>query len=371
MKKYNTLILMPYLPLGGSIKFNNLFIWSFKNYKDKIINDIPLKSHIQKLVDCYQFHNKHPIDNPSIITVGDNLFSNPTNKTIQKIEALKNILLFTSILENNQWSFTTSDNFEVFYQRFNVGDQGIATSAGAIHHIATSGYKLDEIAFVKPEHIYIPFNVKIRSSILRALEDCLKNSDLDINKSRVIQSLNPFFNSYRNGSEHSWASRVLLLIMSFELLFGETGRPSFRDNILKYSTEPSLSHLKQNYHNYPIYNYKKITSYEQLSLTQIWAEEFYKLRHKIIHGDTVYSDDFLFKDLLGITKIPQPHFYIAINFFIVCTLNILREIGYLNIPHYVINPNFKPGLFDKNISGIKDEIFKIEDIDLYDLIKNI
>jgi hypothetical protein len=361
---------MPYLQLEGSINFNNLIIWSFKNNKEKFIKNNDLKLHIEKLTACYQYHNGSVLDNPAIISTNSATFSNPTNKTVAKIEVLKNILLFTSILENNAWSFVTSDNFEVFYQRFNVGDENIATSSGAIHHISTGGYKIDEISFVKPEHINIPYKLKLHSSIINAFGDCLQDSPTNSSMSQVIQSLNPFFNSYRNGSEHSWASRILLLIMSFELLFGETERANFRKNIQKYSTDSSIPRLISTTYDYPIYNHGKVIATKQLSLSQIWAEEFYKLRNKIIHGITTYSDDFVFKDLLKIVKSFEPHFYIAVNFFVVCLLNKLRELGYSNVPHFAINTDSKTIPLSKNISGIKNELFKIEDIGLYDMIKN-
>ena len=367
-KNYRTLILMPYLPLEGRINFSGITLWSFKKSRKEFIKDLALSTHLDKLVSCYQFHNGKPIPNPTIIFIGKAGFSNPIAKSIAKIEALKNILLFTCVTENNSWSFVTSDNFEVFYQRFNVGNDNIATQAGAIHRISTGGYKLGQITFAKPEHVNIPLRLRLKASILRALEECLKHSAKESSKSQIIQSLNPFFNAYRNSHEHSWASRILLLIIAFELLFGKTGRNSFRRNIQKYSVYDSSIKL-------PTYSYPEIDTRtgkpfndEDLTLNQIWAEEFYKLRHRIIHGDTIYSDDFVFKDLLGIVKPTEPHFYIAINFFVVCLLNKLREISFKNVPHYVINPDLKGTLFTKTFSGIKNETFKIADLSLYDTL---
>jgi len=367
-KKYDTLILMPYLPLDGYFKFDNLIVWSYKKKKDDFIKDIDLKNHLDKLVACYQFFKGGVIQNPSIISVSKVNFSNPKPISISKIEVLKNILLLAGVLENNAWSFITSDNLEVFYQRFNVGEEGIATRAGAIHTISAGGYKIGEVAFIKPSHINIPLHFRPKRSVIFALENCMKNSSSNPAKSQIIQSLNLFFNAYRNSHEHSWQSRVLLLIIAFELLFGQSGRPHFRKNIQKYSNFDSKVNNPAIY-NYPIVNWGKITSREQLTLNQIWAEEFYKLRHKIIHGNTVYSDDLIFHDLNSLVKPREPHFYIAVNFYVVCLLNKLREIGFMNVPHFIINPDSKSSLGMKNISGIKDELFKIENIEIFDLLK--
>lgn len=356
-QKYKTLILMPYLPLEGSFKFNNLIVWSYHKRKNDFIKDLDLKTHIDKLVACYQFQKGGVIQNPTAISIDRVTFANPTPISIAKIEALKNILLFAGVLENKEWAFVTSDNFEAFYQRFNVGEEGISTQGGAIHRIMAGGYKINEIAFIKPEHVNIPLHFRPNGSVIRALEDCVINSANDRSKNQVIQSLSPFFNAYRNSHEQSWQSRILLLIMAFELLFGESGRPQFRNNIQKYSTMGSKLKLKE--YKYPIVNWGKVSSHEQLTLNQVWAEEFYKLRHKIVHGDTVYSDDLVFSDLKNLIKPREPHFYIAVNFYVVCVLNKLRELGFPNLPCLMVNPEAPRLYVGKNISGISNERFKI------------
>lgn len=368
---YKTLMLMPYIPLDGLIKFNGLSLWSYKKLSVKLITDVNLRTHIDKLIACYQLHKGSQIQNPALITTDFVNFPNPTRVTIAKIEALKNILLFLGILENNSWSFVTSDNFEVFYQRFNVGEEGLSTQGGAIHRILTGGYKIGEIAFVKPEYVNLPLNFHPDGKIFKALSDCTVNSSISKDKSRIIQSLNPLFTAYRNSHEQSWQSRILLLIMAFELLFGETERKNFRKNIQKYSTFGSPRALKT--YNYPIIDTRtgKNIGSEQLTLNQMWAEEFYKLRHRIIHGDTIFSDAFIFRDLNKIVKPREPHFYIAVNFFVVCLLNKLREIGFTDVEHYVINPEANKIYIGKIISGIKDELFKIENLSLYEKLNRV
>ena len=251
-RKYNTLILMPYLPLEGLIKFNGLSLWSYKKLSAKLITDAALKTHLDKLVSCYRLQKGTPIQNPAIISVSKIYFKNPTRLTIAKIEVFKNILLFLGILENNSWSFITSDNFEVFYQRFNIDEVGLSTQGGAIHRILTGGYKIGEIAFIKPEYVHLPLSFRPNGLIFRALEDCMIKSKTSPDKSRVIQSLNPLFSAYRNSNELSWQSRILLLVMVFELLFGETERKNFRKNIQKYSTFGAMTMLKT--YKYPIIN---------------------------------------------------------------------------------------------------------------------
>ena len=366
---YKTLILMPYLPLKGTLKIENLILWSYKNEVNKHILDPDLKAHLASLVSCYKYPSGRSIENPTIISIDQHDFHNPTDEDYNFIEKVKNILLFSCLIKNYEYSFVTSDNFEVFYQRFNVGDPGIATTGGAIHRITTGGYKINELSFIKPDHVNMPFDLRLSGNTLNALIDCIKNQTTDINKSQIIQSLNPLYNAYRNSHELNLAGRTLFLIMAFELLFGQSSRSYFRNSIQTYSTMGIRNALPQ--YTYPEMDTRTGNKIKDLTLTQnqIWAEEFYKLRHRIIHGDTVTISDFEFTDLINLTKQHDPHFFIAVNFFVVCLLNKLRQLGFASVPHYVVDPTSSSG-FGAKFSGIENEVFKIEDVSIFDDIEN-
>jgi len=358
MTKFNTLMILPYLPLSDSLQLDNILIWSYKHKKDLLIRDDFLRYFIGQLLSCYKLQNGVSLDNPSIISVRNANFNNPSRKTVNTIEAIKNILLFAGVLEINSWNVITSDNFEVFYQRFNLGNNNIATQGGALHRITTGGHTLNRISFIKPEHINIPLKLQFNSTIVSALIDCYLNKDTDINKNQIIQSLNPFFDAYRNSHELSRQTRLLNLVMAFEMLFGRSKREHFRFDIERLS---SLGAVTQQKYSYPIINTTNGDMIDILDLTynQIWAEEFYKLRHRIIHGNTISRSDFEFYDVLGLLKKHDPHFYIAVNFYIVCVLNKLRSLGYTSIPHYYINSGKSNNILSKNISGIVNEQFQI------------
>ena len=66
--------------------------------------------------------------------------------------------------------------------------------------------------------------------------------------------------------------------------------------------------------------------------------------------------------MLSLVSPREPYFAIAVNFFVVCAINKLRDLGFTNVPRLVINPDARAGLFTKNISGIKNETFKLEEI---------
>ncbi len=354
---YKTLIIMPYLPLSSGLKIDNILIWSFKNKQNNMIHDVALRNQVSSLLTCYKTNGGRIIDNPAVVSIRQPTFANPTQNSINKLEMVKNILLFANVWENNQWSFVTSDNFETYYQRFVMGSDAISTSGGWIHRIMTGGYNVGEVTFVKPDHINIPFDRRrLNSALVSALTDCIINQTRDVEKARIVQALNPFFNTYRNSNELSYQTRMLNLIMAFELLFGQSSRSHFRNNIRRLShtnTHPQTFH-------YPIINTTngEVLEVADLTMNEIWGEEVYKLRHKIIHGNSVENHDFSFNDLLGIVARHEPHFYIAVNFFMVCVINRLREIGFINVPKVYIHAG-ENRVSAKNISGIDSEFFQI------------
>lgn len=352
---------MPYLPLDGIIKANGLLIWPFSKYKNEFIQDGALREHIGKLLACYTSPGGHSIRNPAIISVRSVNFSNPINITMTKIEIIKHIIFFGGLLKNSPQSFVTSDNFEVYYQSFIMGNSYLSTQGGAIHKILAGGYTIDEIKFITPTHINIPFSYNAHGPVFRTLLDCLRYAPDDEKKNSILISLGLFFTAYRNSHEHSLPSRILNMIVAFELLFRTSGRDSFRMNIEHYSKFPSTT-AHESIYSYPEINTStnKLIKQVDMSYRQIWAEEFYKLRHKIIHARVVVDSDFIFTDLLKLTKKKNPHFSIAVNFYVTCVLGKLRELGYQAIPKWGINPYTQNGSLIKDLSGVRNEIFKIE-----------
>jgi hypothetical protein len=366
-KNYNTVVIMPYLSLNEELKFSNLRIWPYNKLKSKKIKDPKLLEHLNKILGMYTHINGGPIGNPAIITNSTYNFSNLYKTSLDKIEYLKQSFLIPSILKMNSWSFITSDNFMSFYQRFQTGNDGLATQDGAIHGISTGGYKIGGIKFQKPGYINLSTSpIDVEKAVLRALLESYRKLRSDERNSNVVNSLSTFFNSYKNSHDISRTSRILDLLMSFELLFGETGRTQFRKNILQHSYFKPLSEKK---YPYPEIDTRTGATLRALNITllEIWAEEFYKLRHKLIHGNSTSNKDFLFYDLNNNVKQHDPHFYIAVNVFIVCMLRKLSEIGYTEVPEYYITTNNSP--LTKNISGITKELFKIEDKGLLSSLK--
>lgn len=246
--------------------------------------------------------------------------------------------LFFACLEKSLWyqgrshpsAGCTSDNFQVYYQNVKRdGDGDFFAISGGFCHKEINGVACDSTRITTPPHVPSHYSPDSEDALRQAL---VKVSNIDtLECRRIIRSISPLYQAFRNSSEDiDYNTRILLLAQAFEILLDldeKHPRQDFRgkiDSILGISTEPRRC-------NYSIITRSK-TIKENLTEKQIWAEEFYKLRNKIIHGEEVKPQDYQFTN---INNISGGHFSIALQFFIISLEMLLEKvnIGYY-CPHY-------------------------------------
>jgi hypothetical protein len=246
----------------------------------------------------------------------------------------------------------------------------LALNGGSIHSISTGGLKISRSIFTTPPHVLISnMNHSFEPEILLGIVDCIEQQTTEPQSSALLRSLRSFSMAYKNSHDMDNASRVLSMIMAFELLFGENGRANFRKNILKYSEEYSPSRYPYNEINTQTGNIIR-----QCSLTgiQIWAEEFYKLRHRIIHADIVISSDYVFKDMNSrIFNGNNSHIALAFETYAVCLTNKLREMGKTTNYHLMVTEKKNRSITDRNLMNIQNKEFTIVDRRLHDALQRL
>jgi len=354
-----TTILMPYAPLKGELDVGNIKFVPFRALRNNPKIDRALLVHLSQIVSTYKNLGGSQIQNPTLVFVRNINFRKPNSNSIERIETAKQVLAFLGIMRMVPFSFVTSDNFEVVYQSFTLGDDHVSTRAGSIHSVTTGGYRLSNVTFFKPEHVNLPFDVRIDAKTLVAFNKELLSSPQSNEFLRVLRSLKFFFDAYRNSYDVTWHSRMLLIFLALEVVLDCTTRKQFRNKLQGLCTHKR--HVgKEKTYSYPIIDTqtgKKIGE-EYLTYKQIWAEEFYKLRHNIIHHGSLPDDWLVFKDLLGITKKTVGHFYVAERFCISAVLQTLRRLGHTNVP-------------DETVIDDPKEIFRREDNCLYNALTRV
>lgn len=366
---YKVLVIMPYLSLRGRFNILGFTFLSAKNDLPSYITNSGLLSHIRSILSMYKSPSAHAVQNPTIVTYSGTAFRKLQSKTISELYDIRSALIFSSFLKNNSWSFSTTDNFEIVFQRFNVGDDGIALQGGFLHGILSGGLRISNTVFTTPPHIHVStFENGFEGRVLAALIKCIDQQESVPGCSTIIRSLKSYASAYRNSHEIDQASRILSMITAFELLFGVSSRAQFRSNILNYSEELSPTRYSYQEEDTRTGNSRPIT----LTGIQIWAEEFYKLRHKIIHGDIVTYEDYSFVDMTNsLFTNANPHLAIAFEVYTVCITNKLRELGLLSDYHLVITEKKNHKFNDKNFMNISNREFTIVDRGLHDLLASV
>jgi len=120
---------------------------------------------------------------------------------------------------------------------------------------------------------------------------------------------------YHNSDDISNDVKILSIVRAFEILFDlpeREPRKYFKDKIEKYCQLVNERKYK--------YKFKVIKSLKesQGSIHQIWADRFYILRNHIIHGNSIKSNEYVFR---GVS-----HINIAVQFYIVALKNLLNEL---------------------------------------------
>jgi len=371
-RTYKTLLLMPYLSISDTMLISGFRFVSVKNSLDKYVTDTATSEHIKKITAMYKSPSGYTVDNPTIVMYRDDTFRALQGKTMAKLANIRAMLLFASFLKNNSWSFSTAENLGLVIQRFNVGDDGLALQGGSLHGILAGGLKISKTIFTTAPHVHVSsMNLGIEQDVVIALIKCLADEMANPKSSALLRSLRQFLLIYSNSHELDSSARVLGMIMAFELLFGTTNRGNFRESVKKYADEYNSSQYdyEEEYTN-GVQN----GSPKKLKLTgaQVWAEEFYKLRNRIIHGDVVATIDYAFRDMYGtIFKNKNPHIAIAYEMYAVCLTNYLRDVGRLQGYHLMLVEKGKYRRTDKNLMNIQNREFTIIDRGLLDYLSGI
>ena len=371
-RTYKTLLLMPYLSIADTMLISGFRFVSVKNSLEKYVRDVATAEHVRKIAAMYKSPSGHVVENPTIVLYRDDNFRALQGKTMAKLANIRAMLLFAAYLKNNSWSFSTAENFNLVIQRFNVGDDGLALQGGSLHGILAGGLKISKTIFTTEPHIHVSsFNLGLEKDVMTALVKCLNEEMVNPKSSALLRSLRQFLLIYSNSHQLDSSARVLGMIMAFELLFGTTNRGNFRESIKKYADEYSPTE----------YDYEEIYTGGvqrrppkklRLNGAQIWAEEFYKLRNRIIHGDVITTNDYAFRDMYGMTfKHGNPHIAMAYEIYAVCLTNYLREMGRLAGYHLMLVEKGKYLRTDKNLMGIKNREFTIVDKGLLDYLSGI
>ena len=228
----------------------------------------------------------------------------------------RNALAFACIDGNRNGNCVTNEGFSVYTLNFVPGSMEIAYPRGKICKFGAEplGVGIDELLIQMPDEVDPGYEPNYDQELLAALSVAVANQQ-PTNSLVIRRSLDYFLQAYTNDPAMRHEVRIMLMFIAFEILLSTRGK---RDFILN-KIGPLCNCAEDSTKQHAIRSPKSQKSRSQMLTTkQVWAEDFYFLRDKIVHGLPVDDQDFLFNG--------KPHFSISVDFYRLCVRKKLEGL---------------------------------------------
>ncbi len=312
------LVYMPYIsmPLQEDIQIGRVRIWNYSSKANEYIKDDSLRQYINRILELNK-DNKKPIANIGIVSIGDIDFRTLNEEELQEIKDAR-IILFLSFLssqlhlpDENRGNFMrTAENFQCVLQNLSPSDRFIAKIAGTLVRIHDMNL-ITNLTMSKPACVTLNQpHFKMDTGLIESLSK-LKSKRKQLYR-RIIRASEIFIQSYYNNEDINFNLRMVSQMTAFETLLelGKYPREEFKNKIEKYTVTPEDKRY--------IHFYDPGKQDCKRTMKGKWADNFYRLRNKIVHGDLIKEGQVKFRK-------KELHFYIATMFFIVLIKKIVDE----------------------------------------------
>lgn len=287
----NAIVFMPWANLKETFTFGNVTFepWSLAKSKVALLES----TRVESLFNCFYDLDNLPVQDIAVCKLHMQcLYEKVDQTTIDEIREAINALVFATIapkqliaIANNDKSNgpSTADRFCVY--PWDLPQDGYTTfKTGMILH----KWRLDNLRVHKPLHALIQDDLP-NKEMVKDLQLVFKTRSIEPEtKKRIIKSLEWYKLSQTNSPDVSYASKLGMLITAFEVL-------------LPFPKAPKAKYFRQVINAYRSSNKNDIESEIIIDNTKVfvsekalWAENFYKLRNKIVHGDDVRPSDIWF-----------------------------------------------------------------------------
>lgn len=219
--------------------------------------------------------------------------------------------IYTTIVRKkdncNNIDILLSDNFDILVNNTEFA----GTRFGGVIEKIDVDIDYSNIKIVRPPYVMNPMIFRLNGRMLKLFSDLsAKNKTV---YTRILKSIENVAHALYNNENISENSRILLMIMAFNILFNIGGnnedRKVAKDKIKKYfglEDDDEITYMRDE------------DEEETGTVKKEWANSFYKLRNKIIHGNEIKKEDYLFKN-------KQRHLDIAILFFVVGIQKVIEH----------------------------------------------
>lgn len=295
MNNHLQISFMPWAGLNKSITLGPVSFWPYSKEAESKINEPTIRNYIGRYLKSYVDNRGKSVDTITICSHGKSDFRILNDVEFQELRNCTDALIFSVIASqgknavcanNRNFGPPSSDAFELVTQNFNMANDYVHVKAGSL---TSGGWKIGEITFSKPWSMGGSFG-KPNEELISAFNKCFSSQFPKDIRERLFRSLEWFRLAHTESEQISDLSKVVMVATGFEILlkFPQNGKR-------KYFVEYMERNISSNDFNRGIRVNHRGKDYD-MSLAGCWAWDFYDLRSKIVHGESVPYSELIFRD---------------------------------------------------------------------------
>lgn len=295
MSERNQISFMPWAGLNKAVTLGPVTFWPYRSEAESRITDPDLRSYLDKYFESYVDNKGQPVDTITVCSYGTINFLELNDKEFDELRNCCDALLFSVIApqtknavcaNNNSFGPPSSDAFVLITQNFQMNDDYVNVRAGSL---LSAGWRIGEVTFPRPWSMGGCFGAPDRDLVM-GFGKCFSLGFPQDIKERLFRSLEWFRLAHTESEQISEHSKIVMMATGYEILlkFPMNGKRRFftkyvEDNI---SSDEFARGTRIDHKNKPF----------DMSLVSCWAWDFYELRSKIVHGDSVPVGDFIYRN---------------------------------------------------------------------------
>lgn len=295
MNQHLQISFMPWAGLRNSITLGPLTFWTYSREAGNKINDPTLRGYLDRYLESYVDNKGESVDTVTVCSHGKSDFRILNDSEYQELRNCADALIFSVIASqgrnavcanNRNFGPPSSDAFELVTQNFKMDNDYVHVRAGSL---TSGGWKIGEITFSRPWTMGGSFG-RPNEELISAFSKCFSIEFPKDIRERLFRSLEWFRLAHTESEQMSDLSKVVMMATGFEILlkFPKNGKR-------KYFVEYIESNISSDDFNRGIRTDHKGKDFD-MSLAACWAWDFYELRNKIVHGDSVPYSELVFRD---------------------------------------------------------------------------
>lgn len=284
---------LPWVEFKESISLGPITFWPYYIKANRRVSDQQIKKHLDKYFKSYVDHKGKPVNTITVCSHDEIDFRCLNSHENQDIRYAVDAVIFATIApiikmavcaNNRSWAPPSSNVFELITQYFEPGSDDIAVKVG---RLTSGGWKIGEITFPKPWATSGAFE-SADKELIKGFDNCFSSGfSMDV-RDRLFRSIEWFRMAHTEIDQVSEFSKIVMITTAFEILL-QFPKWDKRNYFIDYM-EKHIASDKFNKETRTANNGKRT-----LSLAGWWANDFYELRNRIVHGDQIPSSDLIYK----------------------------------------------------------------------------